>query len=78
MTMADVKKHIPMRMCAICRTRAPKAALKRFTHVSEGADPVPDQKQIAPGRGVYVCNEQRCQEAFSRRRVKRKAKGQEV
>lgn len=71
-------KHIPIRMCVICRRRAPKAALTRFTAVSNPAGPVPDPKQQAPGRGMYICDEPRCREAFSRRSAKRKVKGQEV
>ncbi len=76
--MDEKARHVPMRMCAICRKRAPKNTLTRFIQTSEKADPVPDQKQKAPGRGVYVCDEARCREAFSRRSAKRKAKGQEV
>jgi len=74
-------KHIPFRMCVICRQRAPKYALTRFTAAafhSGGAEIEPDRKQQAQGRGVYLCDAPRCREAFSRRRVKRKAKGQEL
>jgi predicted RNA-binding protein YlxR (DUF448 family) len=68
-------------MCVICRQRAPKYALTRFTAAafhSGGAKIEPDRKQMAQGRGVYLCDALSCQEAFSRRRVKRKAKGQEL
>ncbi len=76
--MTTVVRHIPVRMCTICRKRAPKSTLVRFIHAFEGAYPKPDQKQKAAGRGVYVCHETRCQDAFSRRCAKSKAKGQEV
>ena len=65
-------------MCVICRQRLPKVALARFIAGFDGAGPVLDPKQQAPGRGVYLCDTPRCREAFSRRSAKRKAKGQEV
>ena len=70
--------HTPERMCVICGKRAPKAALLGFAKALDGAEPGPDHKQTAPGRGMYVCEETRCREAFSRRSAKRKAKGQEL
>lgn len=79
--MRDKGKHIPLRMCVICRQRAPKRALTRFTAAafhSGVATIEPDSKQRAPGRGVYLCDAPRCREAFSRRSVKRKAKGQDL
>ncbi len=76
--VAAKETHCPIRMCSICRERMPKVALNRFIHAFEGARPMPDQKQQAPGRGIYVCNSARCLEAFSRRTVKRKVKGQEI
>jgi len=72
--------HIPFRMCVICRQRAPKHALTRFTATAFQSGKMeiePDRKQQAQGRGVYLCDAPPCREAFSRRRVKRKAKGQE-
>ncbi|WP_369327239.1 DUF448 domain-containing protein [Desulfovibrio cuneatus] len=62
-------------MCSICRVRQPKAALLRFSLAFEGANPMPDHKQQAPGRGMYVCRTDQCQAAFSRRWRKREAKG---
>ncbi len=76
--MGKENPHIPTRMCVICRKRAPKKNMLRFTRAFEGADPVPDQKQKAVGRGVYVCEQARCQEAFSHRYAKNKVKGQEI
>jgi predicted RNA-binding protein YlxR (DUF448 family) len=71
-------RHTPIRMCVICRRRAPKTALTRFTAGPEGTDPVPDKKRGTPGRGMYLCDEPRCRAAFSRRCAKRKAKGQKL
>ncbi|MDR2488616.1 MAG: YlxR family protein [Desulfovibrio sp.] len=67
-----------MRMCTICRQRAPKKALTRFTRAPEGMLPLPDLKQKAPGRGMYLCGQPQCREAFSRRWTQRKTKGQEI
>jgi len=78
--MTETKgKHIPIRMCVICRQRVPKSALTRFTAASLVLEPpVPDTKQREQGRGLYLCNAPRCREAFSRKNAKRKAKGQEL
>ena len=67
--------HIPERMCVICRKRAAKKTLARFVVPVPGAQPVPDEHQTAPGRGMYVCEERRCHEAFSRRGAGKKGKG---
>ena len=73
-----MNRHTPIRMCVICRQRAPKAALTRYTADIAGTDPEPDLKRLAPGRGMYLCDEPRCRAAFSRRCAKRKVKGQKV
>jgi predicted RNA-binding protein YlxR (DUF448 family) len=74
----DMSRHTPVRMCVICRRRAPKTALTRFTAGPEETDPVPDKKRGTPGRGMYLCDEPGCRTAFSRRCAKRKAKGQKL
>ena len=66
--------HIPERMCVICRKRAAKESLARYVLDPEGEGPVPDEHQTAPGRGMYVCEERRCREAFSRRGAGKKGK----
>ena len=71
-------RHIPVRMCAICRTRAPKNRLARHTLPAGQTEPVPDERYTAPGRGIYLCGEERCRKAFSQRYAKKKAKRQEV
>lgn len=76
--MAKKGGHIPLRMCIICRKRVPKPALERYVGGLLYAGPVADPGQTAPGRGLYVCVETRCQEAFLRRLVKRQKKGQKV
>ena len=50
----------PIRMCRVCRTKAPKAELQRWV-VQEGKL-VADKAQRLPGRGVYICDKERCRE----------------
>ncbi|MDR1686212.1 MAG: YlxR family protein [Desulfovibrio sp.] len=64
--------HIPMRMCVVCKKRRPKSELLRYTRAADGAAPVPDVAQKAPGRGVYHCPDAQCGEAFAQRGAKRK------
>lgn len=66
--------HIPVRMCCICRTRAPKHSLTRYVLSDEGK-PIPDFTWNAPGRGLYICKEFHCQEAMTRRSAKKKERG---
>lgn len=70
--------HVPMRMCVVCRRRAPKKALLRYAATETDSALMPDPKQTAPGRGVYHCDAPSCQEAFTRRLTKRKLKRQGV
>ncbi len=51
--------HIPMRRCLGCRGRRRKDELVRLTHV-DGKGVVVDVEQKMPGRGAYLCNDDRC------------------
>ncbi len=69
----------PLRMCCICRRRAPQAELLRHVRAAPageeqeaGAGLVPDPRRRMPGRGLYVCDKAECRERFLRRRVGRK------
>jgi len=58
---SNTHKHIPMRMCVICRQRFPKSEIIRYTcpHADEKtlwADPAGKR----PGRGFYVCTSSEC------------------
>ncbi len=71
--------HEPIRMCAVCRRRAPKRELTRYVRPPEGGEPLADENQTRPGRGWYVCSETACQEKFRRfRPPARKRKGEKV
>ena len=56
----------PVRMCAGCRDRAPKAELIRIV-ARDGVGMV-DDRQTAPGRGVYLHPRRECLDQAVRRR----------
>lgn len=61
------KRHVPIRMCAVCRERHPKRELSRYVRPGgKGTPPVPDPDQRIPGRGVYVCSREDCRKRFDR------------
>lgn len=44
----------PVRMCRVCRRRAPKGELARWVQTPQGA--VADPHQRLGGRGFYTCS----------------------
>ncbi len=52
-------KHIPQRLCIICRTSTPKRGLIRIVRTAEGRVVV-DTTGKLNGRGAYVCAEPQC------------------
>jgi len=52
-------KHIPQRMCAICRTKDAKRALTRLVKLAEGGVEV-DPTGKRSGRGAYICDNPAC------------------
>lgn len=74
MTKTERQKHIPIRMCTICRERRPKSALSRFIPQQGASQPLADTLQILPGRGCYVCASDSCREKFIAKGA-RKCKG---
>lgn len=70
------KKHIPIRMCTICKARAAKHLLTRYILFQKEDVFHTDEKQCMIGRGWYVCSKKNCWEKFRRFRVNsRKRKG---
>ena len=68
--------HEPVRMCVICRRRAPKESLARYVLPPGGEALLADVSRTSPGRGWYVCAAEDCQEKFRRFRAGgRKRKG---
>lgn len=51
--------HTPLRRCLGCRKRRRKDELIRLVSV-EGRSVVVDVVQRMPGRGAYLCNDDRC------------------
>ncbi|HIW01192.1 MAG TPA: YlxR family protein [Candidatus Desulfovibrio intestinipullorum] len=66
----------PVRMCVICRQRAPKAHLLRHVLSADGSL-VEDTRQTCPGRGWYVCSQETCRKKFARFRPARRRKARE-
>jgi len=53
-------KHIPTRMCIVCRNKYEKRRLMRFVVTDEGI--IHDPKGKHEGRGVYVCDMLLCKQ----------------
>jgi len=63
MIMSDVKhlqprKHVPVRMCVVCRTQDAKRQLTRLVRSADGLQIDPSGK--ASGRGAYLCDNPEC------------------
>jgi predicted RNA-binding protein YlxR (DUF448 family) len=54
-------RHVPIRMCAGCRERRPKAELTRLV-LNRDSRLVVDMEKVLPGRGVYICPCRSCLE----------------
>jgi uncharacterized protein len=59
-------RHVPVRTCAGCGRRAPKAELVRFV---ARAGSLVEADARAPGRGVYTCRRLSCFERAASRRA---------
>lgn len=74
------EKHIPTRMCVICRNKFAKKDIIRYVHPRQttenyGATLELDIAQNKEGRGYYVCLSPECQQKFAQKgsiRCKRK------
>jgi predicted RNA-binding protein YlxR (DUF448 family) len=67
-------KHTPLRSCTVCSRKLPKV---RLTRVVRGADGrvEPDPTGRKPGRGAYLCDDERCRDAgITRGRIERALK----
>ncbi len=58
--------HIPERMCAGCRKKAPKQSLLRLT--AAGGSIIIDEKQNIQSRGIYVCRDEKCIAAMKKKK----------
>ncbi len=55
---------MPERSCVACRAKRPKAALVRF--VADEGRLALDARQKLPGRGAYLCRDEKCARAASK------------
>lgn len=60
------EKHIPLRMCAICRESKPKSELSRYVRTGKGQPHIPDPDKNKPGRGIYLCHREECKQRFEK------------
>jgi predicted RNA-binding protein YlxR (DUF448 family) len=51
-------KHVPVRMCAVCREHSGKRTLTRVVRTAEGV--VVDPTGKMNGRGAYLCDKASC------------------
>lgn len=65
----------PVRMCVICRERAPKKVLTRYVRDAQGNLQF-DETQTHPGRGWYLCSNPVCAQKFVKYRPGTRRKGE--
>jgi uncharacterized protein len=58
--MSRKQKHIPKRMCVVCRDKIEKRRLTRIVRTASGLQIDPSGKH--DGRGAYVCDQATCRE----------------
>lgn len=58
----------PLRMCSVCRERKEKTELIRIVKSPEGKISV-DIIGKAPGRGAYICKNEKCVKTVQKRRA---------
>ena len=64
-------KHIPERMCVVCRNHKEKRQLVRIVRASDGTLGI-DPTGKANGRGAYICKETDCiEKAQKQKRLER-------
>ncbi len=54
------RKHVPVRMCVVCRDKAGKRALTRVVRTEQGLQV--DSSGKMNGRGAYLCDCEACWE----------------
>ena len=54
------RKHVPVRMCVVCRDKAGKRALTRVVRTEQGLQV--DSSGKMNGRGAYLCDREACWE----------------
>ncbi len=65
------RKHVPQRMCVVCRTARPKRELVRIVRLSAPGDEdvvIVDETGKRSGRGAYLCRQRVCWGTIQTRR----------
>lgn len=62
------QKHVPQRMCAICRETNAKRTLTRIVRTSESSYEA-DPTGRANGRGAYICDNPSCWETAANTQI---------
>ena len=62
-----MSKHVPQRMCVVCRNMIDKNELIRL--VLDDTQPVIDVKQNRLQRGTYICKNSECIEKAERKKI---------
>ncbi len=62
-----MSKHIPQRMCVVCRSMIDKNELIRL--IPEGTQLIIDEKQNILKRGIYICRSSECAEKAKRKKI---------
>lgn len=68
---SPVRKHVPERMCVVCREKAGKRTLTRIVRGAAGLEVDPSGK--LNGRGAYLCDREICWETAVKTDVLAKA-----
>jgi uncharacterized protein len=57
---SPIRKHVPVRMCVVCRDKAGKRTLTRVVRTEQGLQL--DASGKMNGRGAYLCDREACWE----------------
>ncbi|MEG2583961.1 MAG: YlxR family protein [Oscillospiraceae bacterium] len=63
---------MPERMCMVCRKRRDKSEFLRIVRV-KGEEPKIDKTFKGQGRGVYVCQDEKCLRLAQKKRILERA-----
>jgi uncharacterized protein len=65
-------KHVPQRMCVVCRDKDAKRSLTRLVRTPDGGVVI-DKSGKLSGRGAYICDRKTCWERVLKSDVLEKA-----
>lgn len=65
-------KHVPQRMCVVCRDKDAKRSLTRLVRTADGSVVIDGSGKLS-GRGAYICDREGCWERALKSDVLEKA-----